>query len=177
MGGHAAEREPVDGVDDGFQPADVRPGAKAEVRTLRIPSADDAVAVLDGTLLPRSVCSCVVHVASENGFHRLRVEELAPVVGRDGLHVLEQSAPFHPLQGAYHGILRYALDEFDEVFACASVDEDKQTADAAEARDDSVHLEMPRLAPVIRLLWPVLHLETSGHGPCRMRFRSLAFLL
>ena len=63
MRGHAAEREPVDGVDDGFQPADVRSGAKAEVRTLRIPSADDAVAVLDGTLLPRSVCSCVVYVA------------------------------------------------------------------------------------------------------------------
>ena len=56
----SAERESVDAVDGLLEPADVRPRDGREVRPLRIPPVDEAVAVLDQALLPRGVGAGVV---------------------------------------------------------------------------------------------------------------------
>ena len=61
----------------------VRRGALAEVGSLRIPPADEAVAVLDGTLLPRGVGAGAVDVAPDDRLDLPGVEELAAVVGGD----------------------------------------------------------------------------------------------
>jgi len=71
----------VDRVDDALEPVHVRRRALAEVGSLRVPPADEAVAVLDGSLFPRCVGARVVDVASDDGLDLLRVEELASVVG------------------------------------------------------------------------------------------------
>ena len=61
----------------------VRARAFAEVGSLRVPPADEAVAVLDGTFLPGGVGAGVVDVASGDGLDLPGVEELAAVVGGD----------------------------------------------------------------------------------------------
>ena len=47
--GHAIQRKAVDAVDRPLELADALAGAEAEVRALRVPPSDDAVAVLDGS--------------------------------------------------------------------------------------------------------------------------------
>ena len=73
----------MDRVDDALEPVHVRRRALAEVGSLRVPPADEAVAVLDGTLLPRGVGAGVVDVAPDDCLDLPGVEELAAVVRRD----------------------------------------------------------------------------------------------
>ena len=65
-------------------------------RLLRVPPPDEAVTVLDGSLLPRGVGAGVVDVAAEDGLDLPGIEELASVVGRDGAHPVEGFARDHP---------------------------------------------------------------------------------
>ena len=81
VGRKPVEELAVDGVDDALEAVHVRRRALAEVRSLRVPPADEAVAVLDGALFPRGVGARVVDVAPDDGLDLVGVEELASVVG------------------------------------------------------------------------------------------------
>ena len=104
----------------------VRSRAPAEVGSLRVPPADEAVAVLDGTLFPRGVGARVVDVAPDDGLYPLGVEELAAVVGRDGERLAERLAPDHSLQGLDDLVLRDVFQLLDDVAPALAVDEDEQ---------------------------------------------------
>ena len=130
----------MDRVDDALEAVHVRRRALAEVGSLRVPPADEAVAVLDGTLLPRGVGSRVVDVAPDDGLYLLGIEELAPVVGRDGAHTDEGIARDHSPERRDYVVLRDVLQLLDDVAPALAVDEDEQAAGPVRRRDDGVHL-------------------------------------
>ena len=104
----------MDRVDDALEAVHVRRSALAEVGSLRVPPADEAVAVLDGTLFPRGVGARVVDVAPDDGLDLVRVQELAPVVGGDGSHLADSLSGEHPLQGRDDLVLRDVRHELDD---------------------------------------------------------------
>ena len=106
----------------------VRSRALAEVGSLRVPPADEAVAVLDGPLFPRGVGARVVDVAPDGGLYPLGVEELAAVVGRDGERLAERLAPDRSLQGLDDLVPRDVFQLLDDVAPALAVDEDEQSA-------------------------------------------------
>ena len=83
VGGEAAERRPVHGVDEAFDLVQPPGGDLAEVRPLGEPPAQDAVAVLDAALLVGGVGPRVEDLGLEGAVEGVLVEELASVVGDD----------------------------------------------------------------------------------------------
>ena len=69
VGREPVEELAVDRVDDALEAMHVRRRAFAEVGSLRVPPADEPVAVLDGTLFPRGVGAGVVDVAPDDGLY------------------------------------------------------------------------------------------------------------
>ena len=124
VGRRPVEELAVDRVYDALEPVHVRSRAPAEVGSLRVPPADEAVAVLDGPLFPRGVGARVVDIAPDGGLYPLGVEELAAVVGRDG----ERLAPDHSLQRLDDLVLRDVFQLLDDVAPALAVDEDEQSA-------------------------------------------------
>ena len=149
----------------------VRRRALAEVGSLRIPPADEAVAVLDGSLFPRGVGARVVDVAADCGLDLLGVQELASVVGRDGAHIPECLARDHPLQRRDDLVLRDVRQQLDDVPAAHPVDEDEQAAGPVRRRDDGVHLVVPEPAAPIRARGSVVEREApwDRHGGMGLR--------
>ena len=163
----------MDRVDDALEPVHVRSRALAEVGSLRVPPADEAVAVLDGTLFPRGVGARVVDVAPDDGLYPLGVEELAAVVGRDGERPAERLAPDRSLQGLDDLVLRDVFQLLDDVAPAPAVDEDEQSAGPVRRRDDGVHLVVPEPAAVRGSGGPVVEDEPARDRHGGMRPRAL----
>ena len=149
----------MDRVDDALEAVHVRRRALAEVGSLRVPPADEPVAVLDGTLFPRGVGARVVDVAPDDGLYLLGIEELAPVVGRDGAHTDEGIARDHSPERRDYVVLRDVLQLLDDVASALAVDEDEQSAGPVGRRDDGVHLVVAEPAAPVRARGPVVERE------------------
>ncbi len=128
VGRKPVEELAVDRVDDALEPVHVRSRALAEIGSLRVPPADEAVAVLDGPLFPGGLGARAVDVAPDGGLYPLGVEELAAVVGRDGARLAERLAPDRSLQGLDDPVLRDVFQLLDDVAPALAVDEDEQSA-------------------------------------------------
>ena len=67
----------MNGVDPVLELLDLTSREPVEVRSLRVPPAHEAVAVLNGAILVRGVGPCVVGLCAEGPVQPLLAEELA----------------------------------------------------------------------------------------------------
>ena len=103
----------------------VRTRALAEVRSLRIPSSDEPVAVLHGAFLPRCRGARVVDPAADDRPDFVGIQKLTPVVGRDREDLAERLARDHPPERCDDIVLRDVFEQFDDVSAAFPVDHDE----------------------------------------------------
>ena len=176
VGGEAAERRPVHGVDEAFDLVQPPGGDLAEVRPLGEPPAQDAVAVLDAALLVGGVGPRVEDLGLEGAVEGVLVEELASVVGDDAADPSDAPGGPDAADGPPDAGLVDRGELLEPVLAQEAVVGDEDAAASAGARDDRVALQMPGLGGGDGLGGAVLEPATSDRGPGRMGRIPLALV-
>lgn len=171
----------MNGVDPVLELLDLTSREPVEVRSLRVPPAHEAVAVLNGAFLVRGVGPCVVGLCAEDPVQPLLAEELASVVRRHAPDRRQGLAGLHATDRPDDLILVDVVDVLDDVSPAAPVQHDQKSAARPAPGDDGVHFVVPELPSLVRSLGSVPDLTPAGDRPGLVcgspRFSSIAGMI